>query len=88
MREIKVFVVNSNWGGCWEMRYPIDATPLKVGQVKDLLRMENEVFQTQNQIMLYGGEVIPSDEMLLSDIVSAGHAYVFSYTVTRVQLPI
>jgi hypothetical protein len=71
MREIHISVINLEW----DKLYPIELgqPSLQVGQVKELLRMENDVFRTQNQIMLYNGMKC-SDEMLLSDIVS----YIFT----------
>jgi hypothetical protein len=66
MRDIHITVINYDW----EKSYPIDSiSSLNVGHLKDILRAENETFRSQNQIVIYKGATIPSDEILLSDIV-------------------
>jgi len=67
MREIRVIAVNYDW----DKNYPVDdISILSVGEIKTWIQMENDVFKTQNVMLMYQGCVIPSDDVRILDIVS------------------
>ena len=66
MRELRISLINYEWSKV----YPISSfAVVNIGHVKDMLAADNKIFRNQNLVLLYKGNSIPSDDILLINVL-------------------
>jgi hypothetical protein len=86
-KELHVIAINYDW----EKTYYLDSLHnLKVGKIKEFIRYDDRAFSAHDQVLIYKGNTIPSDEIFLADIVGEDDEHVIEismYLVSSGMLP-